>query len=54
MSWYSDGEPFDEYDPPYCRYCNMSDVSYEICKRCQKERDIAENEDYYRECEEVW
>lgn len=34
MSWWSDGEPFDEYDPPYCRDCNLSN-----CENCEYEKD---------------
>ena len=33
MSWYSDGDPFDEYDPPWCRGCKGGH-SYAECKRC--------------------
>lgn len=33
MSWYSDGEYFDEYDPPYCERCNGG-TSYEECQAC--------------------
>ena len=35
MSWYSDGEPFDEYDPPYCEYCSGG-TSYEECQACAR------------------
>ena len=51
MSWYSDGEHFDEYDPPYCERCRRTDVSYEVCKRCvrmhneEHEKDEEEEED---------
>ena len=38
MSWYSDREPFDEYDPPYCKYCSIIPTA-EYCRECQKERD---------------
>ena len=52
MSWYSDGEPFDEYDPPYCAGCQKyTNESY--CCRCRKEHDVEENEDYYREWDEI-
>jgi len=45
MSWYSDGEPFDEWDPPYCSRCSGGN-SYEECKRCQErhEKDVEEEE----------
>lgn len=33
MSWYSDGERFDEYDPPWCENCTRGN-SYEECERC--------------------
>lgn len=33
MSWYSDQEPFDEYDPPYCKNCKGGN-SKEECDRC--------------------
>ena len=35
MSWWSDREPFDEYDPPWCRNCEGGN-SYEECKRCSE------------------
>ena len=34
MSWWSDNEKFDEYDPPYCKGCNSSN-----CERCVYEED---------------
>lgn len=43
MSWYSDGERFNEYDPPYCQKCER-DVSYEICKRCEERHKQDEKE----------
>ena len=33
MSWWSDREPFNEYDPPWCKNCKGGN-SYEECKRC--------------------
>ena len=33
MSWYSDKEPFNEYDPPWCKYCDGGE-SKEECDRC--------------------
>lgn len=35
MSWYSDGEKFNEYDPPWCVNCTRGN-SYEECKRCSE------------------
>ena len=35
MSWYSDGEKFNEYDPPWCENCTRGN-SYEECKRCSE------------------
>lgn len=32
MSWWTDGEPFDEYDPPYCNGCNLLS-----CENCEYE-----------------
>lgn len=48
MSWWSDGEPFDEFDPPYCENCEGGD-SYEECQRCVKwhERLRTEDNDNY-------
>lgn len=43
MSWYSDKEPFNEYDPPYCKYCNGGS-SYEECKNCKEEHNREEQE----------
>ena len=34
MSWYSDGEPFDEYDPPFCENCGREALSAEECRIC--------------------
>ncbi len=48
MSWYSDREYFDEHDPSYCDFCEGGD-SYEQCRRCMREHDYEENEDYWRE-----
>ena len=33
MSWWSDNEIFDEYDPPYCEGCNLLN-----CKNCEYEK----------------
>ena len=44
MSWWSNKEQFDEYDPPYCAYCNGG-TSYEGCKACEEEH---EREKQYR------
>lgn len=44
MSWYSDKEPFDEYDPPWCRNCKGGN-SYEECKRCTERHLNEEKED---------
>lgn len=34
MSWWSDGEPFDEHDPEWCYGCKRTDVSKAICDKC--------------------
>ena len=34
MSWYSDGEVFNEYDPPYCKYCKRINLTKDKCDRC--------------------
>lgn len=38
MSWYSDGERFDEYDPPCCENCHggIGGCSVEECAKCMK------------------
>lgn len=38
MSWYSDNEPFDEFDPPYCKNCHSGKGgnSKSECDRCMK------------------
>lgn len=41
MSWYSDREPFDEYDPPYCKNCTRG-ASYEECAACERMHNKAE------------
>jgi len=38
MSWYSDGERFDEFDDKYCELCNRKEISGEICRRCTESR----------------
>lgn len=35
MSWWSDKEKFDEYDPPQCEFCKRGN-SYEECERCKR------------------
>ena len=35
MSWWSDKEKFDEYDPPQCEFCEREN-SYEECERCKR------------------
>lgn len=42
MSWYSDGERFDEYDPPYCERCTR-DTDYDMCQRCMQRHDEEED-----------
>ena len=44
MSWYSDGEHFDEYDPPYCERCSGG-TSYEECQACARRHEEDEGED---------
>lgn len=46
MSWYSDGERFDEYDPPYCKNCKRGFTKKE-CDFCQElhEQEEEESED---------
>lgn len=44
MSWYSDGEHFDEYDPPYCEHCSGG-TSYEECQACARRHEEDEGED---------
>jgi len=50
MSWYSDGEPFNEWDDPYCIWKSMANGgkcgnSKEECDRCMRMREEAEVED---------
>ena len=44
MSWYSDGEPFDEYDPPYCERCSGG-TSYEECQACARRHEEDEEDE---------
>lgn len=44
MSWYSDNEKFNEYDPPYCKDCKK-DATYATCKACQKLHEDPEQEE---------
>ena len=36
MSWYSDGEPFDEWEPDFCRWCTVPLEAREkwLCDDC--------------------
>ena len=36
MSWWTDGEPFDEYDPPYCKGCESLNCEECIYKEGEK------------------
>lgn len=55
MSWYSDGEPFDEFEPEYCKWCSVppKERTYEGCRECEAEHDQAERE-WEEEREEHW
>lgn len=35
MSWYSDNEPFNEWEQEYCKRCNKG-FSKAECDRCQR------------------
>lgn len=35
MSWYTDGEPFDEYDMSFCKGCTISESKAQ-CDACIK------------------
>lgn len=35
MSWWSDGEPFDEYDDPWCENCEGTESKAQ-CDACYK------------------
>ena len=50
MSWYSDGEPFDEWEPIYCKWCTMpgEERTKALCDDC-----IREHEGRYEEDEDV-
>ena len=48
MSWYSDGEPYDERDMPWCERCPHGDQggdSYEECQACCRRHLRAEEEE---------
>lgn len=45
MSWYSDGEPFDEYDPPYCKNCKRENLTKAKCDKCVKMHEEEESEE---------
>lgn len=47
MSWHSDRERFDEYDPPCCKHCKGGNIKEE-CDRCIR----AEYERGYRQGKE--
>lgn len=44
MSWYSDREHFDEYDPPYCERC-IGGTSYEECQACARRHEEDEEDE---------
>ena len=44
MSWYSDREPFDEHEPPYCAFCKGG-TSYADCQACMREHEAEDEED---------
>lgn len=39
MSWYSDKEPFDEYDYPWCKHCDGGESKEECDKCCERRTD---------------
>ena len=43
MSWYSDKERFNEYDPPYCKNCKRGFTKKE-CDRCVADHEKEEKE----------
>lgn len=43
MSWWSDGEKFDEHDDPYCIGCERG-FTKAFCDRCQTRRMLEEME----------
>lgn len=43
MSWWSDGEKFDEHDPDYCIGCERG-FTKAFCDRCQTRRMLEEME----------
>ena len=48
MSWYTDGEPFDEHEPEYCKHCTNSACegwTKADCDRCIKMHEEWEDED---------
>lgn len=44
MSWWSDGEPFDEYDYPWCENCKGGNSKAE-CDRCYKMHTAVDDEE---------
>lgn len=44
MSWWSDGERFDEYDPDYCAGCTRG-FTKEECDRCMKRHEQEESDE---------
>ena len=44
MSYYSDGEPFDEYDYPWCEYCKGTESKAQ-CDACYKAHTAIECEE---------
>ncbi len=48
MSYYSDGEPFDEYDYPWCENCKGGNSKAE-CDRCYKMHTAVDEEEEIEE-----
>lgn len=44
MSWWSDGEPFDEYDYPWCENCKGSESKAQ-CDACYKAHTAIDEEE---------
>ncbi len=40
MSWYSDGERFNEHEPEYCKRCTRENLTKGKCDRCFEEHEV--------------
>lgn len=53
MSWYSDGEKFDEFDPEWCETCRGSESKAQCDACCKMHTAVADDEEPEEELAEL-